>query len=42
VAPAAAPAAKPTGKNNLAPDLKEAVTYADDQTLARIISLSRR
>jgi LysM repeat protein len=38
-----APMGKPvTGKNKMAPDLKEAVTYADDQTLARIISLSRR
>ena len=33
---------KVAGKNKLAPDLKEAVTYADDQTLARIVSLSRR
>ena len=38
-----APLGKPvTGKNKMAPDLNEAVTYADDQTLARIVSLSRR
>jgi len=38
-----APMGKPvTGKNKMAPDLKEAVTYADDQTLARIVSLGRR